>query len=361
MWIFVHVLSSRNNNINTPEQINIKNETLILVLNKMFNTNIVHADWQTKQLYGGTIGVINLVTGTAETADGENLPYNVVLKTQKKFNRLGITNSWRREYDLYLSDFSTIFFDSLSLRLPECYHAGISDDEMQIWIEYVDGISGNDLTIEMLECAALELGRFQGRIYKQQPLLLQSNTSLSDLGEIDSMKNDYMQWGPETVEYRYIRSKDCEIPEHLRKMLIDMDNKAETVFENIKKLPVVLCHKDFWVENIFYRDGKIILIDWDCAGWGYMGEDIASLIADDTEYSVEYLDEYYQRFIPAYYKGAAEYMDISTSMIDNNYIWEMMIIKFGYRFIHRYMFTESFDRKNQCINMLQKIYEMKDM
>jgi hypothetical protein len=24
-------------------------------------------------------------------------------------------------------------------------------------------------------------------------------------------------------------------------------------------LPVVLCHRDFWIENIFYVDGKIIL------------------------------------------------------------------------------------------------------
>jgi len=46
----------------------------------------------------------------------------------------------------------------------------------------------------------------------------------------------------------------------------------------IERLPVVLCHRDFWVANIFYKDQKILLLDWDTTGWGYMGEDIASWI-----------------------------------------------------------------------------------
>jgi hypothetical protein len=99
---------------------------------------------------------------------------------------------------------------------------------------------------------------------------------------------------------------------------------------------------------------KIVLIDWDCTGWGYMGEDIASLIADDTD--VEYLGEYYRRLLPAYCKGLSEYMDVST--IRNFYIQEMIIIKFGYRILQKYMFSQSSDVKIQQITALQKIYEM---
>ena len=63
-----------------------------------------------------------------------------------------------------------------------------------------------------------------------------------------------------------------------------------------------------------------------------MGEDIASLIVDETD--TEYLVEYYRKLVPAYYKGASEYIDIS--LIDNDYIWEMILIKFGYRIVHYY-------------------------
>lgn len=88
-----------------------------------------------------------------------------------------------------------------------------------------------------------------------------------------------------------------------------------------------------------------------------MGEDIASLIVDDTD--IEYLDEYYRRLIPVYYKGISEYMDAPP--IENLYIRKMIIIKFGYRILQEYMFSQSSDIKSQQINALQKIYEMKDV
>jgi len=35
-----------------------------------------------------------------------------------------------------------------------------------------------------------------------------------------------------------------------------------------------------------------------------------------------------------------------------------MLIKFGYRLLQKYMFTQSLDKKGQAVRMLQKIYEM---
>lgn len=69
------------------------------------------------------------------------------------------------------------------------------------------------------------------------------------------------------------------------------------------------------------------------------------------------MDEYYRRFIPAYLKGISEYMDVSA--IENLYIWEMIIIKFGYRILQKYMFSESPDIKNQQVKKLQKIYDIR--
>ena len=142
------------------------------------------------------------------------------------------------------------------------------------------------------------------------------------------------------------------IPEHLKKMLTDIDDNINEIFNNIKRLPVILTHRDFWTTNIFYSNGKIKLIDWDGVGWGYMGEDIVSLIVDDT--ATENLHEYYSRLVPAYYNGISEYMDISP--IDNFYIKEMILIKYGYRILQGHMFTESVEEKNKVIERLRKIY-----
>lgn len=322
----------------------------IHALSKMLEVNINRASHQAKKLHGGTLGDVWLVTGMAETSDGGEVPYKTVLKIQKKWERPGDPCSWRREYDLYESDLNTVFTDAL--RWPECYHAEIIGDEIQIWMEYIEGISGGALTIEALEHAAEELGRFQGRLYKQPEALL----GVACLGDAGFMEREYGQWKPETVEYRYLYSDECTLPEHLRRMLIDIQQRADTIFADLKRLPVVLCHRDFWIENIFLSDGKLRLIDWDCTGWGFLGEDIASLIVDETD--AECLGEYCHRLIPAYHRGLYEYMDIST--IEDFYIQEMIVIKFGYRILQKYMFSKSSDVKNQQITLLQGIYDMKD-
>ena len=332
------------------ENLDINLETLLLVLSKKFNTRILRADWQTKSLHGGIIANVNLITGTGETIDGEILPYSLVLKIQKKWERQGDPNSWRREYDLYKSDFETVFADSF--RWPDCYHAVINKEETetQLWLEYIDGISGNDLTVEMLEKAAEEIGRFHGRLYTQPEILKNTDFFSKSKGQ----KYYYFSCRERVSEF--IRSNDCPIPKHLRQLLIDIADDAERIFIEIEKFPAVLSHRDFWLENIFYVDGAIRIIDWDSTGWGYMTEDITQLIIDGTK--AENIEEYYRRLVPAYIRGFSEYIDITA--FGDYYIWELMIIKFtGYRFIYHYMLTESEELKAQQIAVLQKIYEMR--
>ncbi|MDH6369041.1 hypothetical protein M2444_000819 [Paenibacillus sp. PastF-3] len=331
---------------------NIKFETLIYALSRQFKKDINSADFQTMSLQGGTVGNVHLVNGIAETADGEKMPYHIVLKIQKKWERYNDPNSWRREYDLYMSDLGTTFSDTF--RWPTCYHAEMNaeENEFQLWVEYIDGVTGLDLTGDMYEQAALELGRYQGKLYAEKPAVLQSLTNLS---HADLMKNTYLHYRSWPVVYDYIRSEDCEFPQHMRQVLIDIDEHADEILARIEQLPLVLCHRDFWVTNLIYADGKIALIDWDTCGWGYLGEDLASLIADEAD--IEHMVEYYQRCIPAYYKGFSEYADASP--IADNCVFEMILLIFGYRLVEWYLHIEDDDEKTKCLHTLQKIHEMK--
>jgi hypothetical protein len=330
----------------------IELEKLIYTLSKRFNTNIISTDYQTKPLHGGTVGNVKLVTGIAETVDGEKLPYRIVLKIQKKWERYSDPDSWRREYDLYSSDLGTTF--SQALRWPICYHAEFNaeENEYYLWLEYIEGVTGLDLTADMFEHAALELGRFQGKLYAEQPPVLQSLTNLS---HHDLMKKRYFHYRSWPVVYDYIRSEDCELPMHLRQMLIDIDEQSDEIFTRIEKLPRVLCHRDFWITNLIYAEGKFALIDWDTSGWGYMGEDLASLIADESD--IEKMVECYQRCIPAYYKGFSEYADVTQN--SDHCVYEMILLAFGYRLIEGYIDSESEEEKMNHVHTLQKIYEMK--
>lgn len=327
-------------------------ETLIYALSRRFKKAIISADFQTRPLQGGTVGNVYLVTGIAEAADSEQLPYRIVLKIQKKWERYGDPGSWRREYDLYSSDLGSTFSDAF--RWPTCYHAEINaeENECQLWLEFIDGVSGLDLTGDMYEQAALELGRYQGKLYAEQPAVLESLTNLS---HEDLMKKTYLHYRSWPVVYDYIRSEDCEFPQHVRQMLIDIDEQADEIFARIEKLQLVLCHRDFWVTNLIYADGKIALIDWDTTGWGYLGEDLASLIADEAD--MDHMVEYYRRCVPAYYKGFSEYTDISP--IADHCVYEMILLVFGYRLVEGYLHAEDDDEKTNHMQTLQKIHEMK--
>lgn len=338
----------------------IRTESLTQALNKMLGTKIIRVEFQTEQLHGGTVGDVQLVTGNAKTTDGTDIRYKIILKVQMKWERYGDPDSWRREYDFYTSNLGSLF--SESFRWPECYHAEMNgeENETQIWMEYIDGISGLNLTGDMYERAAGELGRFQGRLYAEQPAFLQS---LANLSKVDYMKKFYLHYRSWNRVYDYVRSEDCEIPEHLCKMLIDIDESADEIFNRIEKLPVVLCHRDFWVTNILYLNGRIVVIDWDTAGWGYLGEDMASLIADEAD--IEHMVDYYRRCIPAYYKGFSEYANISH--IADNFVYEMILLMFGYRLVEWYMnaisqapHQDQVDESSMYLSTLQKIYEMKN-
>ena len=332
----------------------IDTKTMTDVLSKMLDTKVIHADFQTEQLHGGTLGDVQLVSGIAITSDGEKLPYKVVSKTQKKWERHGDPGSWRREYDFYTSGFGDLFSDSF--RWPTCYHAEINkeENETQLWMEYMDGVSGLALTGEMYRRAAEELGRFQGRLYAEHPSALQALTNLSAIGFAKEFSLRYRSW---KEVYDYIRADDCEMPKHICQMLIDVDDHESEIWSRIERLPVVLCHRDFWVANIFYADGKIVLIDWDTAGWGYLGEDMASLLADEAD--VEHMVEYYRTCVPAYYNGFYEYARIPR--ITEHCVRELILELFGYRLVEWYKFAKTQDEKTLHLATLQKIYEIREL
>jgi hypothetical protein len=87
-----------------------------------------------------------------------------------------------------------------------------------------------------------------------------------------------------------------------------------------------------------------------------MGEDIISLIADEAD--VGHMVEYYQKCVPAYYRGFSEYADVSH--FSDLYIRERIIMHFGYRIVEWYKFAKTPEEKMLHLNTLQKIYEIAD-
>jgi len=344
---------------------------------------------QETPLDGGTIGDVRLISGDAITETNEQIPFKIVYKTHEKFSRAGDPDSWKREYDLYISELDKSF--TSAFRWPICYDAEISDKKFEIWMEYIDALSGLDLDVDMLEKAAFEIGRWQGKIFSE-PELSKKIHQIKNLGDPGFLQRHFNQFHTQTMSYEYIvsdncrlpkhikkcylenkeridhgksieynilRAEICTLPQHLKQMLFDIDERQNEIFENFKRLPIVLCQRDYWIENIFYDNGNIIAIDWDTAGWGYLGEDIAQLVFDDI--NTDYFSVYAKRLIPAYYKGFTEFTNITEIDIKNSKaaIRDFILVLFGYGKAQKHMFSESAEVKAQAEKELQVVYDFK--
>jgi len=311
---------------------------------------LIDPGYTTERLHGGSVGFVELMTGTI---GGE--PFRTVVKTQKRWDRPGDPDSWRREYDLYASDVGSDLdaMFSYMFRRPKCYHAQMGDNETKLWLEYIEGVSGSDLTAEMLESVAEGLGRFQGKLYAEKSMPV-----ITNLSSTDGMKDFYYYNRSKKELYDHIRSVSCEVPTHLCEMLIDVDERADDVWAEIEKFPLVLCHRDLFPPNIFYADGSIVLIDWDSAGMGYLGEDIVNLVADAGD--VAHMVEYFCRCVPAYLRGFGAYVDVSQ--LQNLYIYERIVMHFGYRSLDKCNWlgiAKTADEMKIDLDVLQQIFEMR--
>ncbi len=333
-----------NENIKTRRELG-----LYKALNNMFDTNIIKATSETKKLHGGTVGEVLFIEGIATTATNEEVPYKLVHKIQKQWKRHLDPDSWLREYDLYQSNLDTLMSDSL--RWPICYYSDKSEDEVHLWMEFIDGVTGDELTLDMFEVASKEIGRFQGKLLRDKPAELDTISNLSRETMIKEIYHRYASW---TEVYDYIRREDCELPNHICQMIIDNDEKSEELWTEIEKLPIIFSHRDFWVTNIIYLEGRIGLIDWDTTGWGSLGEDIASLIIDET--APEMIHDYYKTCIPAYIEGLSEFIDMSN--YKNLFIFEQILLFFGYRLVEDFKFTKSETEKKYCLDVLEKLAEL---
>jgi hypothetical protein len=342
--------------------IDINKTTLLTALNNMFKTgDITDAVYATESLRGGTVGEVCRISGEAVNKNGLRFPFTLVLKEQKKWERGGDPDSWRREYDIYqkIDDLNSVLPDNI--RLPVCYYAEefVREDTpvWQIYMEDADGISSNKLTLDMLEYAMTELGKFQGYVCKNKPESLQNIACFSNRGFINTERVIFIY--KEVADN--IEPSDCDmIPEHLRNIITDrIFTNIENTMSIANRLPKTLCHRDMQCENIFLSNVNIItLIDWDCAGWGFIGEDVIQMISElfvCRFFDIADFEKYSNQLLSAYKRGASEYINID--FLTDEIFREVFMLYCGHKIFWRYKYSDTEKEKTGWIALLHKIYE----
>lgn len=315
-------------------------------LSNMFGEVVVDATFETERFDGGDVGAVYKITGKAAKVDG-TMPYTLVLKVQKKWERPGDPECWRREFDIYQSG----LMESMppSLKMPRAYLLEESENQTQIWMEYVDGANGTaQLTgLDELIRVAQRLGQFQAEFHRAGKL------DVACLRPFPAVESSFARW------YGYVEDvlgAPIEgFPEELRALLLNYAARAEDVMASLKKLPVTLCHGDAWVNNIFLKNDDVYLIDWDCAGYGYMGEDLIDLLVDETfvdgELSANELPRYRHALFEAYCVGARK-GGMIFSMNDAD-MRNIFALAWGYRVLCHFLHADDGQRKQCYVEILK--------
>jgi hypothetical protein len=232
------------------------------------------------QLSGGTVGDVFRFSGSAD-CDGDPVSWSIILKVLRKWERPNDPQSWKREALIYQSD----LFNDLpgGLTVPRCH--GIvtaGPDEYWLWLEDITGVHAEAMTLAQYQSAARHLAHFQGANLMGRPL-----PDFPWLSTERFFMEASKHWGTQAVAALEGAQNvhGANFPQNLATDIMRMWNRRNKLLDACEKLPRVVSHRDYNYANLFFCAGpngleKTVAIDWDCAGIGIAGEDIADLVSE---------------------------------------------------------------------------------
>ncbi len=148
-------------------------------------------------------------------------------------------------------------------------------------------------------------------------------------------------------------------PEELRNTLLDYAGRASALLDSFDNLPLTLCQGDVHHDNLIFKnspDGvEVYLIDWDCAGYGRMGEDAVDALMEAFVYAsrdVSLLPCFRKRIIAGYCRGARR-SGVEVAM-NGDLVRSIFALAWGFRIVSRYLYYRKEEStKRRCVEILQ--------
>jgi hypothetical protein len=157
------------------------------------------------------------------------------------------------------------------------------DGTIALWFDDARGVRGTEWAPERYAAAARSLGFAQAQLVPDEPWL--SRGFLRDYaawrrsaawrqGDWSGLDDD-AAWAQPLVRAHF--------PPELRVELVRLHADREWLVRVSESLPRTLCHLDVWPENLFApNEEETMLVDWEFAGDGALGEDIGNLVPESA-------------------------------------------------------------------------------
>ena len=322
--------------------------SLLKALEALLGIPVRDAAYSTEVLQGGTVGDVVKVSGTAET-NAAACPFAMVVKTQRKWDRFGDPDCWRREYAIYRHGLA----DRLprTIRLPKCCLLEEETEGTRIWMEHIQGKTGNEqLHAAELALAAERLGTFQAEFSRSGP------RDLPYLRPFPAARSSFDLWWGRMR--KPLQTPINGFPEDLRHALSESAARAEALLRSLDALPVTLCQGDVHHDNLIFKETargpEVYLIDWDSAGYGRMGEDAVDLLMEAFVYSsrdVSLLPDFRRRILQGYCAGVQKGgvpFEMEDALVRN-----VFVLAWGFRIADLYLYYKDEKPKARCVDLLR--------
>lgn len=343
---------------------NISKEVLKPIVKKVLNIEQredIHINsWEMKEFKVGTVGEVYIVEGDCFYSDNESkkkINWDVVLKIQKKWDRIGDPESWKREFLMYHNN----IFEKLpnNLSAPKCYEMKIENNEVWLWLENIKGTSNKDISIDDYEIIAKNIGQYQGKVNSEK-----DNNMYSWMSSRYWYAITLVNWCTVGIlhlddEMNNIDKRELDLS--TIDSLYTIWNIKDELLDIMNKLPKTLCHRDFHPANIFItkekgKESNITLIDWDCVGIGVLGEDIADLLGETLTYydfDLRKASDLMDIIFSNYMTGLREVnCNVEEELVRLGYTM-CFILHWGFRVYQELKYTEDVKVKARYISILK--------
>lgn len=246
---------------------------------------------------GEGVGILGLVTRVhLESSDG---PETLIAKFPSPFpeNRAvaDTYDMYNREYQFY-----TQVAPNVPLRAPKCYYAEFNPDNRD-FVFLLEDLRGFRVGDQIEGCSVREAHQIiesLASLHRNtwQPDHVQNLRQHDTPGQRQGMIAGFQAGWPVVLK---------EFPEHFTKRTIRlgalMPDNVDRLLDEIHKGPLVIAHGDVRLDNVFFSDGGIALVDYQATCKAAPEHDLAYFVtqslADDVRHAENWHDVYYRQLV----------------------------------------------------------------
>jgi hypothetical protein len=233
----------------------------------------------TPGLIDGPGGVYRVVGAGHD--QGHHVPWSLVLKVvpePEEDDDPAVHNYWKRDFSIYQAG---LLADLPGITAPRCWGACDRPGEgTWLWLEDIADPRDETWRDQDYAQAARSLGQFGAAYLGERPIPQGAWLSNQMLRKECSFFGPYLRDLPATLDHPLVR-RACPAGQATRLQRLWAARQA--LLRKVEDLPPTFCHLDAIRRNLHRCEGtegrRTVAFDWEWAGIGALGEDLAPLVA----------------------------------------------------------------------------------